>query len=91
MFVNLSGVPGFDLAAVGGVSAMLDQFDNEVGLHYLRAIHLNDSKGAHTHTHTHTPQTTHHTHTHTHTHSNSIPNVEFLLPFIYVYLCLCKE
>lgn len=24
---------------------MLDEFDQEVGLHYLRAIHLNDSKG----------------------------------------------
>ncbi|KAJ3608354.1 hypothetical protein NHX12_025402 [Muraenolepis orangiensis] len=36
---------GYDLAADGGVSAMLDQFDTEVGLHYLRAIHLNDSKG----------------------------------------------
>ncbi|XP_059892064.1 probable endonuclease 4 [Gadus macrocephalus] len=36
---------GYDLAAVGGVSAMLDQFDTEVGLHYLRAVHLNDSKG----------------------------------------------
>ncbi|KAK0150271.1 putative endonuclease 4 [Merluccius polli] len=36
---------GYDLAAVGGVSAMLDQFDTEVGLHYLKAMHLNDSKG----------------------------------------------
>ncbi|KAM4525268.1 putative endonuclease 4 isoform 2-T2 [Odontesthes bonariensis] len=36
---------GYDLAAEGGVKAMLDQFDQEVGLHYLRAIHLNDSKG----------------------------------------------
>lgn len=24
---------------------MLDEFDQEVGLHYLRAVHLNDSKG----------------------------------------------
>lgn len=24
---------------------MLDEFDKEVGLHYLKAIHLNDSKG----------------------------------------------
>lgn len=36
---------GYDLAAEGGVKAMLDEFDQEVGLHYLRAIHLNDSKG----------------------------------------------
>uniref|UniRef100_A0A1A8MUT1 Xylose isomerase-like TIM barrel domain-containing protein n=5 Tax=Nothobranchius TaxID=28779 RepID=A0A1A8MUT1_9TELE len=36
---------GYDLAAEGGVTAMLDEFDQEVGLHYLRAIHLNDSKG----------------------------------------------
>lgn len=27
------------------MKAMLDEFDQEVGLHYLRAIHLNDSKG----------------------------------------------
>lgn len=26
---------------------MLDEFDRVVGLHYLRAIHLNDSKGKH--------------------------------------------
>ncbi|XP_043957706.1 probable endonuclease 4 isoform X1 [Gambusia affinis] len=36
---------GHDLAADGGVAAMLDQFDQEVGLRYLRAVHLNDSKG----------------------------------------------
>lgn len=36
---------GYDVAAEGGVKAMLDQFDQEVGLHYLKAIHLNDSKG----------------------------------------------
>uniref|UniRef100_A0A3B4F5W5 Probable endonuclease 4 n=1 Tax=Pundamilia nyererei TaxID=303518 RepID=A0A3B4F5W5_9CICH len=34
----------YDLAAEGGVKAMLDEFDQEVGLHYLKAIHLNDSK-----------------------------------------------
>lgn len=27
---------------------MLDEFDQDVGLHYLRAIHLNDSKGTST-------------------------------------------
>lgn len=36
---------GYDLSAEGGVAAMLDEFDREVGLKYLRAIHLNDSKG----------------------------------------------
>ncbi|GAA6219948.1 uncharacterized protein LOC108889127 [Lates japonicus] len=36
---------GYDLAAEGGVKAMLNEFDQEVGLHYLKAIHLNDSKG----------------------------------------------
>ncbi|XP_034427095.1 probable endonuclease 4 [Hippoglossus hippoglossus] len=36
---------GYDVAAVGGVGAMLDKFDQEVGLHFLKAIHLNDSKG----------------------------------------------
>ncbi|XP_071754524.2 putative endonuclease 4 [Centroberyx gerrardi] len=36
---------GYDLAAEGGVKAVLDEFDQEVGIHYLRAIHLNDSKG----------------------------------------------
>lgn len=37
---------GYDLAAEGGVKTMLNEFDQEVGFHYLRAIHLNDSKGA---------------------------------------------
>lgn len=36
---------GYDLSAERGVAAMLDQFDQEVGLHYLKAVHLNDSKG----------------------------------------------
>ncbi|MEQ2235898.1 hypothetical protein ILYODFUR_006876 [Ilyodon furcidens] len=36
---------GYDLAAEGGVTAMLDQFDQEVGLRHLKAVHLNDSKG----------------------------------------------
>lgn len=36
---------GYDLAAEGGVTAMLDEFDKQVGLKYLKAIHLNDSKG----------------------------------------------
>lgn len=43
--VTRCGFVGYDLAAEGGVKAMLDEFDQEVGLHYLRAIHLNDSKG----------------------------------------------
>lgn len=37
---------GYDLAAEGGVKAMLTDFEREVGLHYLKAIHLNDSKGS---------------------------------------------
>ncbi|XP_053541170.1 probable endonuclease 4 isoform X2 [Ictalurus punctatus] len=32
-------------AAAGGVKSVLDEFDQVVGLHYLRAVHLNDSKG----------------------------------------------
>lgn len=36
---------GYNVAAKGGVKAMLDEFDEEVGLHYLKGIHLNDSKG----------------------------------------------
>lgn len=36
---------GYDLAAEGGVKAVLDEFDQVVGLHYLKAVHLNDSKG----------------------------------------------
>ncbi|XP_020779776.1 probable endonuclease 4 isoform X2 [Boleophthalmus pectinirostris] len=36
---------GYDLTAEGGVKAMLDEFDQQVGLKYLKAIHLNDSKG----------------------------------------------
>ncbi|XP_074518735.1 putative endonuclease 4 isoform X2 [Halichoeres trimaculatus] len=36
---------GYDLSAEGGVKAMLSEFDQEVGLQYLKAIHLNDSKG----------------------------------------------
>lgn len=36
---------GYDLSAEGGVKAMLSEFDQEVGLQYLKAFHLNDSKG----------------------------------------------
>ncbi|KAG7226524.1 hypothetical protein INR49_003846 [Caranx melampygus] len=36
---------GYNLAVEGGVKSMLNEFDQEVGLHYLKAIHLNDSKG----------------------------------------------
>lgn len=39
-------VEGYNLAAKGGVKAFLDEFDGVVGLHYLKAVHLNDSKGA---------------------------------------------
>ncbi|KAL1264306.1 hypothetical protein QQF64_004661 [Cirrhinus molitorella] len=36
---------GYDISPPGGVKNILDEFDRVVGLHYLRAIHLNDSKG----------------------------------------------
>ncbi|XP_028332413.1 uncharacterized protein LOC114481639 isoform X2 [Gouania willdenowi] len=36
---------GYDLAAEGGVAAMLDEFHQVVGLGFLKAVHLNDSKG----------------------------------------------
>uniref|UniRef100_A0A3P8WZM7 Si:ch211-141o9.10 n=1 Tax=Cynoglossus semilaevis TaxID=244447 RepID=A0A3P8WZM7_CYNSE len=36
---------GYDLAAKGGFKRMLNEFDCEVGLQYLEAIHLNDSRG----------------------------------------------
>ncbi|KAG1943695.1 deoxyribonuclease IV [Pimephales promelas] len=36
---------GYDISPPGGVKNMLDEFDRVVGLHYLRAVHLNDSKG----------------------------------------------
>ncbi|XP_068610485.1 probable endonuclease 4 [Brachionichthys hirsutus] len=36
---------GYDLSGEGGVKAMLDGFNQEVGLRYLKAIHVNDSKG----------------------------------------------
>ena len=35
---------GYDLKKENGVSEMLSQFDKTVGLQYLRAMHLNDSK-----------------------------------------------
>lgn len=46
MFFWFVVVEGYDLAAKGGVKAFLDEFDQAVGLHYLKAVHLNDSKGA---------------------------------------------
>ncbi|KAK1155440.1 putative endonuclease 4 isoform X1, partial [Acipenser oxyrinchus oxyrinchus] len=36
---------GHDLSTVGRVKKMLDEFDWTVGLQYLKAVHLNDSKG----------------------------------------------
>ncbi|KAK1793903.1 hypothetical protein P4O66_010829 [Electrophorus voltai] len=36
---------GYDISSAGGVKSMLEEFDLVVGLHYLRAVHLNDSKG----------------------------------------------
>lgn len=42
----LTVLVGYDLAADGGVKTMLEEFDQVVGLSYLKAMHLNDSKGA---------------------------------------------
>ncbi|XP_053577243.1 probable endonuclease 4 [Bombina bombina] len=36
---------GHDLSQKAGLKKMLDQFDEVVGLSYLKAVHLNDSKG----------------------------------------------
>ncbi|XP_069053132.1 probable endonuclease 4 [Lepisosteus oculatus] len=36
---------GYDISAAGGIKKVLDEFDSVVGLSYLRALHLNDSKG----------------------------------------------
>ncbi|XP_017560979.1 probable endonuclease 4 isoform X1 [Pygocentrus nattereri] len=36
---------GYDISSTGGVKSMLEEFDQVVGLNYLRAVHLNDSKG----------------------------------------------
>ncbi|TSK14676.1 DNA-(apurinic or apyrimidinic site) lyase [Bagarius yarrelli] len=36
---------GYDISSAGGLKTVLDEFDQVVGLHYLRAVHLNDSKG----------------------------------------------
>ncbi|KAF7705275.1 probable endonuclease 4 [Silurus meridionalis] len=36
---------GYDISSAGGVKSVLDEFDQVVGLHFLRAVHLNDSKG----------------------------------------------
>ncbi|XP_056626887.1 probable endonuclease 4 isoform X3 [Triplophysa dalaica] len=36
---------GYDISPEGGVKNMLDEFDRVVGLNYLKALHLNDSKG----------------------------------------------
>ncbi len=37
---------GRDLRTPAGVAAMVDAFDRAIGLEHLRALHLNDSKGA---------------------------------------------
>ncbi len=36
---------GYDIATVDGLNRFLDEVDREVGLSYLRGMHLNDSKG----------------------------------------------
>ncbi|GAG42260.1 unnamed protein product, partial [marine sediment metagenome] len=35
---------GYDVATVGGLAATVDEFEREVGLAHLVAIHANDSK-----------------------------------------------
>ena len=35
---------GYDLRTVEGVSAVMDEFDREIGLQHLKAVHCNDSK-----------------------------------------------
>lgn len=44
-YVFFTVLAGYDLAAEGGVKNMLNEFDQVVGFQYLRALHLNDSKG----------------------------------------------
>lgn len=46
LFETLFVLAGYDISSAGGVKSVLDEFDQVVGLHYLRALHLNDSKGA---------------------------------------------
>ncbi len=36
---------GFDLSTESGYESMMEDFDKIVGLKYLKAVHLNDSKG----------------------------------------------
>nr|XP_033785326.1 probable endonuclease 4 isoform X2 [Geotrypetes seraphini] len=37
---------GYDLSKKEGLQKMLNEFSSVVGLHYLKAVHVNDSKGA---------------------------------------------
>lgn len=36
---------GYDLASEQGFHKMMEEFESVIGLEYLRAVHLNDSKG----------------------------------------------
>lgn len=36
---------GYDISSDGGFDKMMQEFDSVIGLKYLRAVHLNDSKG----------------------------------------------
>lgn len=36
---------GYDLASEQGFHEMMEEFESVIGLEYLRAVHLNDSKG----------------------------------------------
>ena len=37
---------GYDFASEKGFAKMMEEFESVIGLEYLRAVHLNDSKGA---------------------------------------------
>ena len=36
---------GYDISSDGGFDKMMQEFESVIGLKYLRAVHLNDSKG----------------------------------------------
>jgi hypothetical protein len=42
---NKFNFPGFDLSTEAGFEEMMSDFDQIVGFKYLKAMHLNDSKG----------------------------------------------
>ena len=38
-------VPGYDLSSEEGYNKMMTEFDDIIGFEYLKALHINDSKG----------------------------------------------